>query len=124
MSHIKAEVLNLCCTRNLMYPLTVKCDSQDENNRRCDRVFGDMWETNEHCEHSVWKPTFIERDYKRFTAEEHNGTWDYMFGCYDLDVAKTSYLCSYLEIDGRVYCDVRDEYCGFDPRNSSGEDTE
>lgn len=122
MAHVKAEILSLVCCNGLMYPLTMPCNYQDRENTHCDRTYGDMWETGVHCNHSKFSKTFIERDYKRFDAEEHDPTYDNQFGCWDLSVGKTTYLCSYLEIDGRVYCDIRDEYEGYDPRISNSEE--
>ena len=127
MAHIKAETLSLVCCNVLRYPLTVKCDSQDESNIYCNRKFGDWWEVNEHCEHSKYMPQFIERNYKSFEAYEHESSYDYLDGCWDLSVSRAIYVCSYLEIDGHVYCDVRGEYTGFDPRikyNGENEDEE
>ena len=125
MAHIKAEVLTLVCCNRLIFPLTDRCNSQDANNYRCDVKFGDMWETDINCAHSKLVPSFIERTYKSFEAEEHDPTWDHLFGCWDLRLSRTDYICSYLEIDGRVYCDVRGEYTGFDPRvNNEEEDNQ
>ena len=115
MAHVKAEVLDLVCCQGLMYPLVNHCDKgQDETNHYCIKRVDDFYAVGVYCEHSKLAPTFIERTYKRFEATEHDPTWDHLFGCWDLDVGKTTYICSYLEIDGHIYCDERGNLYGMD----------
>lgn len=116
MAHVKAEVLDVVCCNGLMFPLTNDCNDQDESNTYCDVKHGDYWDTGIHCKHSKIVSRFIERTYKRFDAAEHDPAYDYLFGCWDLIAGPGEYICSYLEIDGHVYCDVRGEYTGYDPR--------
>lgn len=122
MAHIKAETLEVVCCNGLVFPLVAPCNSEDDSNYRCDVKFGDLWETDIHCRHSKIVPRFIERDYKRFEAEMHDAAYDYLDGCWDLKAGRGCYVCSYLEIDGHVYCDVRGEYTGHDPREQAEED--
>ena len=123
MAQIKAEILSVCCTNGLFYPLYVPCDSEDKNHSYCDRKYGNTFECGIYCEHSAIKQRFIERQYKRFEASEHN-TWDCFTGCYDLSTTNADHVCSYLEIDGRVYCDVRDDLNCYDPRTPEGGDSQ
>lgn len=115
MAQIKAETLHVCCTNRLVYPLTVLCNSEDKYNMYCDRKFEDSIKCGTYCEHSVIKPQFMERQFKKFEAYEHN-IYDLFNECYDLVTSNAEYICSYLEIDGHVYCDLRDELEWPDPR--------
>ena len=63
---------------------------------------------DDKCICSEWADCFIERDYKRVSASPHYATYDGLFGFYDLEVGRTVYECSYLEIDGEVICDCRE----------------
>lgn len=119
MARIKAETLEVVCCNNLRYPLTVECDYQSGRNIYCDVKHGDFWETGIHCAHSKVVPSFLERTYRSFEAYEHESNYDYLHGCWFLRTKTRDYICSYLEIDGYVYCDVRGKHTGYDPRLDS-----
>ena len=60
------------------------------------------------CEYIGCESRYLERDYKSVEAEPHDGTWDGNVGCWDLKAGRATYLCEYLEIDGKVVCDERE----------------
>ena len=116
MAHVKAETIEWVCCNRLRYPIVAPCEPQDERHIYCDRKYGDLFEIENYCPHSKLFKRFIERDYKRFSACQHESNYDFLDGCYDLSVSNRVFICSYLEIDGHIYCDVRDELDFTDPR--------
>lgn len=98
MAHVKfEEIYGVCHHENYsLYPR--ECDIN------ADWCCGGC---PDDCELYEPKTRYIEREYKRISAEEHDSTYDYLYGYWDLVAGGKTRVCSYLEIDGHVYCDVR-----------------
>lgn len=122
MAHIKAWHIVSVCDRPGTPPRGGVCDhiidGIGNGDGLCDSYVSEaeriMRQTgkrvlSDRCDYYKVERRFIERDYKHVEAEPHDGTWDCCFGYYDLMAGRACYLCEYLEIDGRVVCDERDD---------------
>ena len=110
MAHVKAEARKLVCGNALQYgkPRAL-CDYGENARGYCAKEGCDVYEVGEFCEFVKPSSAFIERDFRCVEAEEHDGTYDGCIGYYDLRLRRgIAHVCSYLEIDGRVYCDERE----------------
>jgi hypothetical protein len=71
------------------------------------REHGDMDIIGGPCRYEQIETIYEERSMKRFTAREGRTTgYEYWEG-WILETNKREYPCTYLEIDGYVYCDLR-----------------
>lgn len=106
MSHIKAWYEVDVCTRTSAGNICEESDGQFTGceHHECER-HGNV--ISDYCKYVRHEERFIERDYKRVSAEPHDYIWDGCYGYWNLDVGRTCYVCSFLEIDGRVVCDQR-----------------
>ena len=61
------------------------------------------------CKHCGYREVYAEKTLKRFDAREqpHDGFCVWQEYPYMLETSRRAYPCKYLEIDGRVYCDMR-----------------
>ena len=99
MAHVKLEELYGVCGCCYGFPDSEECDFSAKWCKEGDP---------ENCGHWHPRTRFIERNYRDFMAEEHFANFDYLDGYWDFTSGGKTRVCSYLEIDGHVYCDERE----------------
>ena len=101
MAHIKLEEIYFLCSH---VGMDEECDTSADWCRNPDAIY-----EGRRCDWCDSKTRFIECNRREFSAEEHDATYDGLHGCWDFTSVGKTRICSYLEIDGHVYCDVRGE---------------
>lgn len=79
------------------------CEGYEPSHRTVARDGREATVIDDTCKHARYEHRFIERDYKRVEVMPSD------FGWYWLRVGRASYDCFYLEVDGQVACDLRED---------------
>lgn len=101
MAHVTLEELYYVCDCCYGFPCTEECDT-------CAAWCEGGLDPYDGCKHQETRTRFIGRSYRNFEAEEHDARYDGLFGYWDFTAGERTRICSYLEIDGHVYCDKRE----------------